>query len=875
MHCPLSNWKTRSGNRHIFCSFAPHLVRTNMNPRVTILIIGILLFPFGKAAGQTTDTLSKVSADTLQTVLPDSLSRVYMDSLHISYTEAYRVPSLDSTLRITADEKGLFYKLDSLGLMIIDQSGLPVIDSLKSFSARTLSLMSFMDSLGLPLKDTIRIPALDSAGMQVRDSLGYIYQTDSTGLIRLDSLGSFLIDSLETFTTKELRQMARQKRREEKAIADSIWNSTFHPLETYVIPDSLLYRRVISWTNDEYFNTLEFKQIDTNINSNFHDYAYLKKDVGAVTLGTAGSPALPFNFFKRETRERFDFWSPGMYEAYDRNTIPFYNTKSPFTVMSYTGTLFSNKETEEMNVGFLHTQNLSPSTNVQFFYQKKGTAGLLENESTNTRTLAVTADYLGKKYIVHGGYIRNSLQKDENGGIQDDSFILDTLLEARTIPVNLSNASSLLKSSQLFITQSYGIPINLFKRDSLDTGEGTMMILGHSGEWTTMTRNYNDDISLTDQNGRAFYNNRFYMHPTRSADSVRTMIVDNRFFLRLQPWSNTAIVSKIEGGVGYELLSNYCFDPDFYTEGTSNRWQNNMYVYAGASGMFKKYFQWNALGKLNYAGYYAGDASLDANIRLSFYPMESGIHLTGRFLFKRQTPDWFAQHYYSNHYIWNNDFEKTNDTRIEAGLSIPGWKAEATFSYGLLGNRIFYDTLGTVRQSEDLVNVMTATLTKNFSFWYVRLDHRLMFQVSSRQDIVPLPTFSANLRYYLEIPVVKDVMTAQIGADVTFHTAYYMESYNPALGVFHIQNEKKYGNTPYIDAFINVKWKRATIFVKYLNAAQGWPDNDYFAAPHYIRPQRVFKLGMTWPFYIKPGKTAAKAASSEGPPVRAAGNTAR
>ncbi len=81
------------------------------------------------------------------------------------------------------------------------------------------------------------------------------------------------------------------------------------------------------------------------------------------------------------------------------------------------------------------------------------------------------------------------------------------------------------------------------------------------------------------------------------------------------------------------------------------------------------------------------------------YPMESGIHLTGRFLFKKADFDWFAQHY-SNHYIWNNDFEKTNDTRIEAGLSIP--VETATFSYGLLGNRIFYDTLGTVRQSEDL-----------------------------------------------------------------------------------------------------------------------------------------------------------------------------
>ncbi len=766
--------------------------------RVKALLLCVLLFSAGTAAGQTADTLARSTSDTIGTATPDSLKKAYMDSL------------------------------------------------------------------GLPLSDTIRIPLLDSTGKQMRDSLGFFYQLDTTGLIKLDSLGSFVIDSLASFTTKELRQMSRQKRKEEKAIADSIYRSTFHMLETYVVPDSLRYRRVISWVNEDYFNTLTFKQIDTNINSRFYDYAYMREDVGAVTLGTAGSPSLAFNFFKRRTRERFDFWSAGMYEAYDRNTLPFYNTKSPYTVMSYSGTLFANKETEEQNVDFLHTQNLSPATNIQFYYQRKGTKGQLQNEATNTRTLSLTANYLGKKYIAHGGYIRNSLKKNENGGIRDESFILDTLVEARAIPVFLTEAYSALTSSQLFINQSLGIPINIFKRDSLQAGEGTMMILGHSGEWTTMTRNYTDNISLSDRDGRDFYHNWFYLNPSKTADSVRTMILDNRFFLRLQPWSSTAIVSRLEGGAGYELLSNYCFVPDFYTEGPSLEWQNNMYVYAAASGMFKRYFKWNATGRLDLAGYYAGDMFLDANARFSFYPLTSGIHLSGRFLFRSQTPDWYVQNYYSNHYVWNNTFEKTTQTRVEAQLSIPGWRTEAAFSYALLGNRIYYDTLGVASQADQPISVMTATLTQNFRIWYFRLDHRLMFQFSSNQDVLPLPRFSANLRYYIEIPVVKDVMTAQIGADVTFHTAYYMEAFNPALGNFHIQNEKKYGNTPYIDAFINVIWKRATIYAKYVNVAQGWPDSGYFSAPHYIRPQRVFKLGITWPFYIKPGKAGPRTENAPG-----------
>jgi hypothetical protein len=142
--------------------------------------------------------------------------------------------------------------------------------------------------------------------------------------------------------------------------------------------------------------------------------------------------------------------------------------------------------------------------------------------------------------------------------------------------------------------------------------------------------------------------------------------------------------------------------------------------------------------------------------------------------------------------------------------------------------------------------------------------------------LFPLPVVSANLRYYLEFPVVKDVMTMQIGADVTFQSAYYMQAYNPALGVFHLQNKQVYGSNPYIDAFVNLKWKRATIFVKYVNAAQGWPASDYFAAPNYIRPQRAFKLGMTWPFYIRPQKKSGSTGSGiQGQPQGSPGNLDR
>jgi len=328
--------------------------------------------------------------------------------------------------------------------------------------------------------------------------------------------------------------------------------------------------------------------------------------------------------------------------------------------------------------------------------------------------------------------------------------------------------------------------------------------------------------------------------------------VDNRVFVRLQPWAKEAIVSKIDGGVGYELLTNYAFSPEHLLTGAKNFVENNLYFYAGASGIFRKYFAWNALGRLDYAGYYQGDISIKGDVRFSAYPFEQGIHLLGNVSMENRTPDWHTQYFYGNHHRWDNHFGKITETKIGVTLSIPKWQIEAFFGYSMLTNAIYFDTLGMPQQSNEVLNIITGSLTKNFRVWRLHLDNRVLLQISSNQDQIPLPLVSANARYYFQFVLVKNVLTAQLGADATFHTLYFAPAYDPDTGRFRIQNERKIGNYPYIDAFINLSWKRATIFVKYINVAMPWPNNDYFSALHYIRPLKALKFGMTWPFYIIP-----------------------
>lgn len=684
-----------------------------------------------------------------------------------------------------------------------------------------------------------------------------VVQQDSTAILQ-DSLKT---DSLTVSVGK--RELRYQTRMKEKAIRDSLkiirdsirWAKPRYLL-TYILEDSMKVKRIIKWNHDPNLNSITIKQQDTTYNSNFFDYPFYKKDVGVTYLGTSGSAALLHSYFLREEIYEFKDFSPYTVYGYTPKNAPFYNSKSPHTELAYWGTLFANKDIEETNVKFLHTQNINPHFNFAINYERYGASGLLEREDTDNRNFTFTTNYLGERYVMNSGYIYQGIKREENGGVRSDADILDTLIDVKSVPYTLGEAFNKLRRNTLFLTQSYGIPIRFSRRDttqqdSIKAGEGTITYFGHSMEYSTYHRAYTDAVSSENSLESLFYNNRFYISPTESYDSTRVSSFDNKAFIRLQPWASDAIISKLDGGIGYQMLSVYNFRPDSYLKPDVNRHYNNLYTYAGASGQFRDYFKWDGILKFNLAGYNAGDFNINAGVRFSAYPVKNGIHLSGRIKMTSTTPDWYQNFYYSNHYYWDNNYNKITETRLEGNLDIPYWELKATAGYAIIDNLIYYGLDGTIGQSNNPVTVFSASLQKNLKLWNFHFDNRILYQYTSNSEVLPLPALSANLRYYLEFDLVKNVMRVQLGADLTYNTEFYAPAYSPALGQFHMQNGRKTGGYPYLDAFVNIQWKRASIFVKYLNASHGWPDEDYFSASHYIRPQTALKFGLHWPFYVK------------------------
>lgn len=810
---------------HNFCTFAAYMQRKRYNKnikRLVISIISVVLYFIclpGVANAQNLDTLGVKKFESVRST-QDSIGNTRLDSIAHTLTDSL---ALGQTESLAKPDSIVYTKPDSIDL------------------AKLVEL---------------KIQGEEELIAQMYDSL---WVASGYTLLPLDSLNlQNLAFPPVIYTKKELRRMHRDSVR---AYVDSVIRHTPRVLDTYLFDDSTKYKRLFMWKADKYFNDQTVIPLDTSFNYHYTELPYQRDDAGANYVGVAGGAMQYHNYFKREKLDEFPFWEVYLPYSYTPETMPFYNTKTPYTELAYWGTLFANKQKAENNVKFLHTQNLTPSFNANVIYQRFGSEGFLDKESTDNRTFSLTGNYLGKKYVAQGGYIFNKVKRTENGGIADPKWVLDTLVDAKTIPIVLNNsAGNILRKNTVFLTHSYSFKFSKKQKDSTATDidslslrDGTRAFIGHSFDMSIYSKKYIDNIGLSDSLARALYNNQFYINPTESADSNRVFQIENRVFLSLQPWDKNAIISKLDAGVGHQHISYYGFEPEHFITGNTTTKYDNLYMYFGAKGSLKKYFGWNAMARYDFMGYTQNDLLINGNIRFSSYPkkLKQGIHLLAGITVSNKRPSYFYNHLYTNHYCWNNNFNKTTETKIEAKLHIPDAKFEVFFGYSLLNNNVYLDSLAQARQNNSSMSVLTAYLRKDFRLWKFHFDNKILFQHSSNQEVLPLPKLSLDLRYYLEFYLVKNVLNIQLGANAIFATKYYAPGYNPALGMFYNQREEKIGGSPNIDVFVNLQWKRACIFVKYINAGQGWPNGDYFSAYRYIKPQKALKIGIFWPFYIK------------------------
>ncbi|MFR9504027.1 MAG: putative porin [Rikenellaceae bacterium] len=647
--------------------------------------------------------------------------------------------------------------------------------------------------------------------------------------------------------------------------ADSVKEDKIRkPLESYFFNDSIRALNNFAWNIDKEYNKIYPLELDTTLATWRIDYPFYKEGVGDMALGGLGQSSQPINYFLRKDYRDFLFVQTFDAYLYDMENVSFTNLKHPFTQFNYTES--GQKSYREVNFGIIHAHNISPTTGFKIDYKTRGTKGLYAQQDTENKNLALTFSHTGKFYSLHAGYIHNKMVTEENGGVVGAWAIRDTTYEMTIgIPTKLADASAMntYRNTSIFVDQSIGLALEPVTDMDFSLSNLSTLYLGHSFEYnrwsklyTDVYSTYTDDRSYKDAEGnyvpeqKEYYDN-WYINPVASRDTLFEQRVSNRVYVQAQPWNRDGVVGTINGGVGLDLHTYSQFGLNSYLTGeTTTDKRTSYFAYGSLDGKIKRYADWGADIKFYPSGYRGGDYNASAHIALKAYVKDKPMILSGAISTQSSTPSYWQENLFSNHFVWFTPLDKENKSRLEAKFEVPSLALEVSAWQEVTTNKIYYDANSIVAQSGDLVSVSGLYARKDFRYNGFHLDHRVLMQWSTDQQVVPLPLFSAYLSYYYEFWAKENILRMQIGVDGRYTSSYYMPGYNPALSTFYNQREVEIGDYPYVDLYLMAKWKRMRIFLKYQHVNDGlFGNGNYFQVADYPLNPGMFKIGISWGFY--------------------------
>jgi hypothetical protein len=254
-------------------------------------------------------------------------------------------------------------------------------------------------------------------------------------------------------------------------------------------------------------------------------------------------------------------------------------------------------------------------------------------------------------------------------------------------------------------------------------------------------------------------------------------------------------------------------------------------------------------GRYHIAGFQSGDFQLQGGIGTAM----KGNVLTVEAEFGYRKPDYFFHYYNSNHFRWNRDLEQMRDLRLTAGLYLPDLKTRLVFKPSVIHNYTYLDAGSVPVQYRDNLEIITVVLEKQFQFWKFYSNNKGIYQYSDQSQILGIPRYYLQhrfvFRHKFHFNSTGGNLYTQLGWSIFYYPAYFTDSYMPALGLFHRQQDEKIGGDPLFNLFANIRIKRVNIFGKLYHLNSYIQERNFYSAPLYPMSPMMIKIGVSWLFY--------------------------
>ena len=584
-----------------------------------------------------------------------------------------------------------------------------------------------------------------------------------------------------------------------------------------------------------------------------------RKSIGNVHTGNLGAPSISSIFEERRQRPDFIFYSSLInFFAYPEDVV-YFNTRTPYVNLTYHSG--QPKRRAEESVNALFTQNINKRWNIGLQYILYSSEGRYEGQKTKNSDFRLYSSYDGNKYKASGGIIYAKAKQEENGGISNEQDILNPDAsgydydQPENVPVNFLDAQNYLRSFGFYYNQGYNL--GQLKHKDKDGEEQTLPVstLFHSLQVDLAKRQYSIDElpDYTNTGVEKFYPN-VYIDSTRTYDQTEYTLIKNQFQIKFNEEANSLLRFGLRAFIGNDIRKySTPATPEYTSEGAvlyryNNTTRSTSYV---GGQLFKNLghtFRWNAGLRFYFQGYKAGDLEITGKATSTVTLLGQSTEFFAHGGFFLRSAELMEEHFFSNHIQWDESFIREKTLKLHAGIRLPEKRLSLTGTVRSINGYIYYNSLGLANQNEDLIQVISVSAAKHFKWLRLNSVNQAAWQYTSNSSALPLPDLTFYSSNFYENILFK-VLTFQIGFDVRYHTKYYTPYYLPATGQFIAQNQRKIGDYPFVDAFLNFQLKRARIYVKYDHVNKGWPDNNYFYTVGYPANPRSLKFGVSWNFY--------------------------
>lgn len=628
------------------------------------------------------------------------------------------------------------------------------------------------------------------------------------------------------------------------------------------------------WHVDEFTGDIIPVNADT-LQYHFQNWHLTEGYNGAYNyLGNSGSPRQSRLFFDRPTDTKYDFLQPYDHFYLRPGKFFFTDTKSPYTNLSYH--FSGNRLIGDDRFKAYFSTNAGKHFGVGFLFDYLFTRGRYDKQATSLINYSLFSFYRSDHYNYNLLASHYRLKQAENGGITDDRYITrpeetngaNSNFTTSDIPVFLDASWNWNEVYDVFFTHNYNFG---FYRDKLVADSNNVVKDSVESEFVRVARithtanfEHHKHDFINYRTPSSYYADSFL--PYDSLDRAMNISIKNRLAFSLCEGFSRFAFADITAFVSY-TYNRYLLPDTLLQEGKEfeRKYNENLlYVGGNISSKRNKYLNYNVDGEVAILGDELGAFNINGDVEFNFNLWKKKMQLAAEGYVKNNRPSFFYRHYHSEHFWWDNDFNKEFRTRIVGKFKIPSWQTEISAGFENIKNYTYlanedisingggrYLKRYKATQYNSNLQILYATLKQSLKFGILNIDAEATYQKSSNKDILPLPALNAYANIYLKFKIAK-VLHTEIGADAWYFTKYYAPDYSPALGQYVQQNQSnkiKIGNYPIVNVYANFLLKQARFYVKYYHLNKGTGSREYFLVPHHPINPAVFWFGLSWNFY--------------------------